>query len=110
MTADERRAAASLAGIYGLRLLGLFMILPVFALHADDYTGATRWVHQELRDRKVAIFIDRLGQGVWEFRYDLRAEVPGEFHALPVLGHAMYVPEIRANGSESRIEVLDPSM
>ena len=41
MTGTERRAAVSLAGIYGLRLLGLFMILPVFALHADDYAGAT---------------------------------------------------------------------
>jgi MFS family permease len=41
MSAAERRAAISLAGIYGLRLLGLFMILPVFALHADEYAGAT---------------------------------------------------------------------
>ena len=44
---------------------------------------------------------------VWEIRYDLRAEVPGEFHALPVVGQAMYVPEIRANGSELRIRVND---
>ena len=51
--------------------------------------------------------IDKLDQGVWEIRYDLRAEVPGKFHALPVLGHAMYVPEIRCNGAEIRVEVLD---
>jgi uncharacterized protein YfaS (alpha-2-macroglobulin family) len=61
----------------------------------SDYTDRQRWVYQELRDRKVALFIDKLPQGVWEIRYDLRAEIPGEFHALPVLGHAMYVPEIR---------------
>ena len=64
-------------------------------------------VYQELRDRKVALFLDKLPQGVWEIRYELRAEVPGEFHALPVLGHAMYVPEIRCNGQEVRIEVTD---
>jgi alpha-2-macroglobulin len=71
----------------------------------SDYTGRTRWVYQELRDRKVALFIDKLPQGVWEIRYDMRAEVPGQFHALPVLGQAMYVPEIRANSAEVRINV-----
>jgi hypothetical protein len=67
--------------------------------------GAQQWVYRELRDRKVALFIDRLAQGTWEIRYTMRAEVPGEFHALPLLGHAMYVPEIRANGDETRIRV-----
>jgi hypothetical protein len=71
------------------------------------YTGRTRAVHQELRDRKVAFFVERLPQGTWELRYELRAEVPGRFHALPTLGHAMYVPEIHANGAELRIGVLD---
>ncbi len=73
----------------------------------SDNTGRTRWVYQELRDRKVALFVDKLPEGVWEIRYDLRAEVPGAFHALPLMGHAMYVPEIRANGQEVRITVLD---
>ena len=72
-------------------------------------TGARRWVHQELRDRKVALFVDKLPEGVWELRYTFRAEVPGAFHALPVLGHAMYVPEIRCNGSEIRVTVVDAS-
>ena len=73
----------------------------------EDHTGRSRWVYQELRDRKVALFIDKLPQGVWEIKYDLRAEVPGQFHALPVVGHAMYVPEIRCNGAETRITVED---
>jgi len=51
-----------------------------------DTTGRTRWVYQELRDRKVVMFIVKLPQGVWELRYQLRAEVPGDFHALPVSG------------------------
>lgn len=70
-----------------------------------DFTGKTRWVYQELRDRKVALFIDKLPEGVWQLRYELRAESPGTFHALPVLGHAMYVPEIRTNGDEVRVIV-----
>ena len=64
-------------------------------------------MHQELRERKVALFVDKLPQGIWELSYELRAEVPGEYHALPVLGSAMYVPEIRCNGDELRIAVRE---
>jgi len=60
-----------------------------------------------LRDRKVAMFIDQLPEGIWQLSYEMRAEVPGAFHALPVLGHAMYVPEIRTNGDEVRVRVVD---
>jgi predicted MFS family arabinose efflux permease len=37
----ERRSAAGLAAIFAMRMLGLFMILPVFALYAHDLVGAT---------------------------------------------------------------------
>jgi len=37
----ERRAGISLALIYAFRMLGLFMILPVFALYEDQLAGAT---------------------------------------------------------------------
>jgi MFS family permease len=39
MTPAELRAGASLSAIFGLRMLGLFFILPVFAVHAPNYTG-----------------------------------------------------------------------
>ncbi|MBK8509594.1 MAG: MFS transporter [Candidatus Competibacter sp.] len=41
MTADERRTAFWLAGVFSLRMLGLFMILPVFALYAEHLRGNT---------------------------------------------------------------------
>lgn len=41
MSRTEVRSAASMASIYALRMLGLFMILPVFALYAGDLEGAT---------------------------------------------------------------------
>jgi len=75
--------------------------------NGEDFTGRSRWVYQELRDRKVALFIDHLPEGVWQMSYEMRAEAPGAFHALPVLGHATYVPEIRTNGAETRIKVVD---
>jgi len=37
----ERRAAAALSGIFALRMLGLFLVLPVFALYAEHLSGAT---------------------------------------------------------------------
>ena len=39
MSARELRAAAGLAGIFGLRMFGLFAILPVFALYATTLEG-----------------------------------------------------------------------
>lgn len=40
MNPRELRAAVSLASIYALRMLGLFLILPVFAVHAQGMPGA----------------------------------------------------------------------
>lgn len=37
----ERKAVASLAGIFAARMLGLFMILPVFSLYAKHLQGVT---------------------------------------------------------------------
>jgi len=39
MTGAERRASLSLASIYALRMLGLFLVLPVFAMEAQHYPG-----------------------------------------------------------------------
>lgn len=39
MTAAERRASLGLAGIFGLRMLGMFIILPVFSLYAEQLPG-----------------------------------------------------------------------
>ncbi|MDZ7920886.1 MFS transporter [Rhodoferax sp.] len=39
MTPLERRSSASLALIFALRMLGLFLVLPVFALEARKYPG-----------------------------------------------------------------------
>ena len=41
MTISERQAAFWLAGVFSLRMLGLFMILPVFALYAEHLQGNT---------------------------------------------------------------------
>jgi MFS family permease len=39
MSREEWRASLSLSGLYGLRMLGLFIILPVFAVYAETLPG-----------------------------------------------------------------------
>ena len=39
MNAAELRASIGLAGIFGLRMLGMFVILPVFAIYAEHIRG-----------------------------------------------------------------------
>src|SRR3989337_1051465 len=39
MSPGELRAGASLAGVFGLPMLGLFLILPVFPVHAPQLAG-----------------------------------------------------------------------
>lgn len=41
MTKNERKAVFALSGIMALRMLGLFMVLPLFALYAHQLMGAT---------------------------------------------------------------------
>ena len=39
MTPPELRASIGLASIFGLRMLGMFVILPVFAIYAETLRG-----------------------------------------------------------------------
>ncbi|MDA0651543.1 MAG: MFS transporter, partial [Proteobacteria bacterium] len=39
-SATERRAVLGLASLYCLRMLGLFMVLPLFAVYAQELAGA----------------------------------------------------------------------
>ena len=44
MNALEWRVALSLSAVYAVRMLGLFMILPVFSLYADNFAGSTEFL------------------------------------------------------------------
>ena len=43
MTRTEKRATSGLAAIFGLRMLGMFLILPVFALYAAHLPGGQNY-------------------------------------------------------------------
>lgn len=42
MNQIEKRAAVGIGGVYAVRMLGLFLLFPVFALHSDEFRGATQ--------------------------------------------------------------------
>ncbi len=63
--------------------------------------------HAELRTDRVAMFLQQIPVGVTKLSYELRAEVPGKFSALPARAEAMYAPEIQATSDEMRFEVRD---
>lgn len=68
MTPLERRAVAGLAGVYGFRMLGLFLILPVFALFAEDLQGATPFL------TGLAIGIYGLTQAILQIPFGLLSD------------------------------------
>lgn len=41
MTSSEKRVALALSGVFATRMLGLFMVVPVFALYAESLEGST---------------------------------------------------------------------
>src|SRR6185295_14338603 len=69
MTRTEIRAGASLAGVFGLRMLGLFFILPVFALHAPQLAGG-----DNLALVGVALGIYGLTQGILQIPFGMASD------------------------------------
>ncbi len=61
----------------------------------------------ELRDERVAFFVRRLARGRHSVAYRLRAEIPGQYSALPAKAAAMYAPELKANSDEIKLGVGD---
>ncbi len=63
--------------------------------------------HAELRTDRVAMFLSAIPVGTTKLSYELRAEVPGRFAALPARFEAMYAPELQSTADEMRFEVRD---
>ena len=68
MEKQELRAAGSLAAVFSVRLLGLFMIYPVFAAYARHLTGATPYLIGE------ALGIYGLSQGLLQIPFGLLSD------------------------------------
>jgi MFS family permease len=77
MTAQERRASASLAMIFAARMLGLFLVLPVFALEAARYPGGT-----DPARIGMAMGMYGLTQGLLQYAYGLASDRFGRKRAI----------------------------
>ncbi|WP_345876102.1 MFS transporter [Shewanella algae] len=72
LSGTERKVAFSLASVFGLRMMGLFMIMPVFALYGQDFKGfSPLWVGiaigaygltQAILQIPMGILSDRIGR------------------------------------------------
>ena len=82
MSSIERRAVAALSGIFSLRMLGLFMFLPVFSVHAHEYPGHTPLLIG------VAIGIYGLTQGVFQVPFGILSD---RFGRRPVIAAGLLV-------------------
>ena len=69
MNRAEWRAGASLAGVYGLRMLGLFFILPVFAVHAATIEGGA-----DLTLVGLALGAYGLSQGILQIPFGMASD------------------------------------
>ncbi len=78
-----------------------------------EYWGYYGWhwnywySRKEFHDQKVSIAMTTLWQGRHTANYVMRAETPGDFHALPAGVFNMYHPTIGGNSAEFRIKVVD---
>lgn len=105
MSRAEMRAAFSLSGVYALRMLGLFMILPVFALYAGELQGVTPaltglaigayGITQALLQIPAGLLSDRIGRkpviigGLLVFAFGSVVAAQAESIHLVILGRAL---------------------
>ncbi len=83
MERQELRAAGALAAVFSVRLLGLFMIYPVFAAYARTLSGATPYLIGE------ALGIYGLTQGLLQIPFGLLSDRIGR-KVMIVLGLVLF--------------------
>ena len=70
MSRDEMRAGGALASVFALRMLGLFLILPVFAVHAQGIPGG-----DDLMLVGIALGAYGLTQAMFQIPFGMASEV-----------------------------------
>ncbi len=73
----------------------------------SGYSNNGLGAYMELRDNRVSFFVRWLARGKHSVSYRMRAEIPGQFSALPATASAMYAPELKGNSNEFKLRVSD---
>jgi uncharacterized protein YfaS (alpha-2-macroglobulin family) len=63
--------------------------------------------YTDIRDDKVALFATRLAAGAYEYTFQVRATLPGEYRVLPVYGEMMYFNEVWGRSSGALFTVME---
>jgi uncharacterized protein YfaS (alpha-2-macroglobulin family)/5-hydroxyisourate hydrolase-like protein (transthyretin family) len=63
------------------------------------------WDYTDVRDDRIAIFSRRIPAGKHVIEYNLRAQTPGTYHAMPTILEGMYTPNMRAESSGARVSI-----
>ncbi len=79
MSPEERRAGASLAAIFALRMLGLFLILPVFSVYAKTLPGG-----DDLAMVGLALGAYGLTQAFFQIPYGIASDLWGRKRVIVV--------------------------
>ena len=76
MNSVEKRAILGVGGIFALRMIGLFMIVPVFSVYGNNYSHATPFLIG------LAVGIYGLGQAIFQIPMSLAAD---KFPRKPII-------------------------
>ncbi|MEW5957615.1 MAG: Ig-like domain-containing protein [Chloroflexota bacterium] len=63
--------------------------------------------HAELRDEKAVLFATFLPKGTYEYTYQVRASLPGEYRVIPTHAEEMYFPEVFGRGDGGLFRVTE---
>lgn len=81
-------------------------VLETGELSSWEWWNAGYWfADRDVRDDKIAFFIDRLSPGTHKIAYEMRAEVSGKFRILPTYVSSMYDPTITAYGTSRSLVI-----
>jgi MFS family permease len=100
MSPQERRSSAALASIYGLRMLGLFLILPVFAIYARTLPDGNDQLLVGL-----ALGVYGLTQAALQIPYGIASDRFGR-KPIMMLGMAVFAAGSFMAGAAHTLEVI----
>jgi len=58
-----------------------------------------------LRDEKAVLFATFLPKGTYQYSYQIRASLPGEYRVIPTRAEEMYFPEVFGRGDGGLFKV-----
>jgi uncharacterized protein YfaS (alpha-2-macroglobulin family) len=74
--------------------------------------GPTWWwywipTYTDIRDDKVAVFATFLSAGTYEYTFNVRASVPGEYRVLPAYAEQMYFTDVWGRSAGDTFRITD---